>query len=407
MEDKSIKMSPVKVNGQLGRVLFFAPIPPPYSGPESVTEMLLHSDLGKNFRISYIRANFNSVNASKGKLNRNNLLAAFRLFPALARRMISDRPNILYTIISQNRLGVLRNAVVVTLANMFGVKIILHSHGGNFRSYYQNSSYWDRLIAKYVCKKCHTFIVLANSLKDQFREVLPGGYRVRTVYNAVDAGKLFPRVGSYDKLVRVRFRGTDKRQLVVLFMGYHSANKGYYDLMAAIPGVLKTCPFVKFVSAGETVKRDSFKIYDNNPAVNAQKKRELVDIGLQRTHAVGTVHGEEKSKLFLEAAVFVLPSYSEGMPIVVLEAMAAGLPVVTTPVGAISELFHDGSNGFLVSPGKPEEISKTLITLLTNEPLREKMGRINYEQARLKFNVKNMAYEMYSVFKDVINTPPK
>ena len=405
MGDKSTKMSPVEMNGQLGKILFFAPTPPPYSGPESVTEMLLHSDLGKNFRISHIRANFNPVNASKGKLNRHNLLAGLRLFPALAHRMISDRPNILYTIISENRLGLLRNALVVTLANIFGVKVILHLHGSNFRSYYQHSVYFDRLVAKYVCRKCHTFIVLANSLKDQFREVLPGGYRVSAVYNAVDAENLFPSVYSYDQLVRSR--SMNERRLVVLFMGYHSANKGYFDLMAAIPEVEKACPFVEFVSAGEAVKRDSFKIYGNNPAVTIKEKRKLVDFGLHRNHAVGTVQGEEKSKLFREADVFVLPSYSEGMPIVVLEAMAAGLPVVTTPVGAISELFHDGSNGFLVNPGKPEEISKALVTLLTNESLREKIGRINYERARLEFNVNRMAYEMCSVFKDVINTSPK
>ena len=104
---------------------------------------------------------------------------------------------------------------------------------------------------------------------------------------------------------------------------------------------------------------------------------------------VGVVTGEEKAKLFKDADLFAYPTYFhlEGQPVAILEAMASGLPVITTDKGSITEMITDGRNGFIVSPSSPHQIAEKIGLLIANKSLREEMGTRNRSLAREKFNL--------------------
>ena len=104
---------------------------------------------------------------------------------------------------------------------------------------------------------------------------------------------------------------------------------------------------------------------------------------------VGVVTGEEKAKLFKDADLFAYPTYfhPEGQPVAILEAMASGLPVITTHRGSIKEMITDGRNGFIVSPSSPGEIAEKIGLLIADRSLREKMGARNRSLAREKFSL--------------------
>ena len=88
----------------------------------------------------------------------------------------------------------------------------------------------------------------------------------------------------------------------------------------------------------------------------------------------GWINTEERDRLLEEGNIFVLPSYNEGLPLSMLEAMAWGLPVIVTPVGGISEIVSDGENGLLVEPSNIEQLSDAMKSLIANEELRISLG---------------------------------
>jgi glycosyltransferase involved in cell wall biosynthesis len=86
--------------------------------------------------------------------------------------------------------------------------------------------------------------------------------------------------------------------------------------------------------------------------------------------------------------VFVLPTYAECLAVVLMEATAAGLPIVTTDVGALSEALVPGQSGMLVPAGDAGALAAALERLVDDEPLRRRMGRAGYELAQRKFNAR-------------------
>ncbi|HVL76715.1 MAG TPA: glycosyltransferase family 4 protein, partial [Noviherbaspirillum sp.] len=138
--------------------------------------------------------------------------------------------------------------------------------------------------------------------------------------------------------------------------------KGTYDLLRAVARVVKTHPDLKLVLAGDgEIER---------------VRREVVRLGLtSHVEVLDWVSGRRKEALLERAAIYVLPSYCEGLPMSVLEAMAAGLPVVTTPVGGVPEAITDGLEGRLVVPGDVDALCEALDALLSQLELRRQMGQ--------------------------------
>ncbi|MCZ2096654.1 MAG: glycosyltransferase family 4 protein, partial [Anaerolineae bacterium] len=100
---------------------------------------------------------------------------------------------------------------------------------------------------------------------------------------------------------------------------------------------------------------------------------------------------------------FILPSYRENFPSSVLEAMAAGLPVVVTPVGALTELLQDGVNGYFVAPGDDRALARRIVELARDPVLREAMGRANRARVRGAFTPAIVFGQIGDLYAQVLN----
>lgn len=142
----------------------------------------------------------------------------------------------------------------------------------------------------------------------------------------------------------------------VLFLGELGKRKGCYDIPDVIKQVKKNVPNVKFVLAGAGSEMDEKAIKQ------LIKEKDVTE----NSTFPGWIRGDIKDKRLREADVFFLPSYNEGMPMSVLDAMGYGLPVVSTNVGGIPKIVHDGENGYCCEPGDIIQFSNKISQLLTN-----------------------------------------
>lgn len=177
----------------------------------------------------------------------------------------------------------------------------------------------------------------------------------------------------------------------ILFLSRVEKEKGIYETIDSFNKLINKYPDAKLKIAGTGTELKPVKDY-----VNRQKIRGV--------NFLGWVADGDKIKVFDEADIFVLASYSEGMPISILEAMFMGLPVVTTNVGGVKDFFEDGRMGFKVKIGDSGDLSKKLDTLLANADLCRSMGNFNKHYAHDHFSSKKICERLERIYESVIDS---
>ena len=163
--------------------------------------------------------------------------------------------------------------------------------------------------------------------------------------------------------------------LTVLYLGWIEREKGVFELLECIRRLRQVdqVPRFKVVMAGDG-------------AATAQVRQELHAQGLAGcVELPGWIDSQEKLRRLGEAHLLVLPSYMEGMPNSLIEAMAAGLPVAATEVGAVADVVSHGINGLVVPPRNVDRLFEALQQLLMDAELRARMGRAGWRIAQQRF----------------------
>jgi glycosyltransferase involved in cell wall biosynthesis len=172
---------------------------------------------------------------------------------------------------------------------------------------------------------------------------------------------------------------------LVLFLGRLEARKGIYDLLDAIAALRAAVPDVRLVCAGDG---------DRVGVARYAARLRMADA----VRFTGWVGPSGKRALLESAAAFALPSYDEALPISLLEAMSAGVPVVASPVGGIPEVVQDGVSGFLVAPGDRAGLERRLRSLLLDRPLAARVGAAARESARLRFSPQRVLPQLEELY---------
>ncbi|NPA79607.1 MAG: glycosyltransferase family 4 protein [Thermotogae bacterium] len=349
-------------------VVAFVPLGPPYAGPEVSNSILLKPDK-LPFNIHIINTSYQQSNAEKGHITRRSLGAWAKNLYRLLRTLVSVGPDVFYFNLSATPLGLLKDWVVVSLAAPFSARVVGHARGGHYGRLYREGNPLVKLLALWTWNRCHRILVQSEGLKGQFKGVVPE-YKLGVVPNPApeEFFRITPKYG----------------ERVVLFVGHRSVAKGWTTLLAAVPRIVERFPDVRFLVMGTEIEEETNITWAPKESVREAWKRYVVDEGLEdRFRIYEDVFGEAKLRIYSSASVFVLPSYSEGFSMAVLEAMASGLPVITTPVGALPEVLPPSTP--FVQPGDVEGLVEALSRLLESETLRMEMGRLNREAA-LRFH---------------------
>lgn len=178
-----------------------------------------------------------------------------------------------------------------------------------------------------------------------------------------------------------------EQEKVILFVGRIAQEKGLMYLIKAIPRVTKVFPSISVLMVGE----------DQGIQENLIKAAE--NLGVEKiVHFLGPKFGYELARTYRKARIFVLPSLYETFGLAILEAMASGLPIVTTRTGGIPELVEDGSNGMLVGPRNHEALAEAIIKLLSDPDLSLGMSKRNPVKAK-RYSWESVAESIEGIYK--------
>lgn len=267
-----------------------------------------------------------------------------------------------------------RKSAFVLPATWSGATVILHLHGAEFMQFYHDESgpFAKRAI-RYILEKCTRIIVLSESWRKTISEITPS--RIDVIANPA-----LPLRGE------VAFAAREPATL--LFLGRLGRRKGIHVLLQALVRVKEEHPSVRLLCGGDG---------DLDEVREAAERLGVADC----VEILGWVDETRRAGLLATASVYVLPSFAEGLPMSILEAMSAGLPVVTTPVGGIPEAIADGEEGLLVPPGDTEALASAISRLLSDAPLREAMGARGRAKFDACYDANVVLPRLESVYRDL------
>ena len=244
-------------------------------------------------------------------------------------------------------------------------------------------------ISKLVLRRADVVIALTEDMKTEMQKIYSRD--VAVIPNGIDLESYEDLPTKEASRQRLALNNNDK---IILFVGTLRPVKGLKYLIQAMNMVRQKDTKARLMLIGYGEERQSLE--------GLVKELDLGD----RVTFVGKVPNEKVPEYMAASDIFVLPSLSEGFPVVILEAMASGLPIVATKVGGLPEIVKDGENGFLVKPRGPEELADKVLALLENEELRRGMIRNNRNKVQ-QYSWENTVGQLEAIYSHVVKGTDK
>jgi glycosyltransferase involved in cell wall biosynthesis len=340
------------------RVLVIGPVPPPQGGIASVLEDLVNSELSLSYRFDLFPRQPSLPKNLRGPVQRTvfRLRRFLRFFIVLLR----DRYDLVH--IHSPDAAFLGTVIFTALARLARVPVLLHLHGTDWQSFYPEASEFRKMYTRLGLSLPERVLVLYALWKEEIARIAPRA-RVEVLRNLAH-DDLPPSEGE-SRALRHRC-GIAQDDFLVVTVGSVGKRKGTFEILEAAADIAQRDPRVKFVLVGAEEKPGEF----------AEARRRQQQLGVEKSvKLTGEVPRETIPNFLAAADVFLLPTYFEGMPVSILEAMRAGLAIITTPVAGVPEMFTAEGSCIFIRPGFPDQITAALLRLTEDESLRQSLGQ--------------------------------
>lgn len=347
------------------KVLLVSPLPPPTGGiatwtvgykryceSNGVQLTIVNNALkcSRSEQIAQKRSCFDEVNRT------------FRVIYDLIRKTQKERPDILHLNSSCSRFGIFRDCICALIGRIASVPVVVQCHCN-----VQDQVHGKLAVCafRFMVSMAKRVLVL-NRFSEEYGNRYAAG-RVEVVPNYVDRNDLFARETVSEKIRRA------------VFVGHVRREKGAIEILKAA----EQLPDVHFTLVGPI-------------------QQEIADMTCNsNVELVGTQTHEQVLKMLREADVFLFPSYTEGFANALLEAMAAGLPVIATDVGANAEMIEN-EGGIIIPMGEADSIVRSIELLKEDRELRLKMSTWNVEKVRSTYLLDAVMEKLTEIYKEVI-----
>jgi glycosyltransferase involved in cell wall biosynthesis len=377
MEAASIASA--RVTATLPAVIVVGPLPPPYHGGSVATAFVLRSRLAAECRVVHLDTSDRRGLRNIGRFDVGNIRLALRHVTRLLAMLRAEKAAAVYVPLAQNYLGLLRDAALVLPSLLAGRSVVLHLHGSGLREFYDGADPAMRAMVRLMISRAARVIVLGEALRPMV-DGLAAPDRVAVLPN-----------GTEDDFGEAPNRAGRSGAVRVLYLGNLMRAKGFLEVIEAVALLRERGHDVELDLAGGFASgQDSRDATERMASIAAHV----------RLH--GVVEGARKRELLEAADIFAFPSHSEGHPYVVLEAMAAALPVVTTTLPALSETVIDGTTGLLVAPRSTPDLAAAIGRLAADAELRLRLGLAGRERFTEKYAFTVWSVELARIVGEVV-----
>lgn len=291
-----------------------------------------------------------------------------------------------YTIVQINpsieRKSFLRDGVFHVLARLLRRKTIVFVHG--WHTYFQPTVEKHLWLFRLLYGGADAYVVLSN----EYKEFLRAWGVTGPIHNEVTIADEDELVGfDINQAIDEKVADPETR---VLFAARVTAHKGIYELIDAMVMLQERYPKLRLIIAGDSAELDAVKAY-------------VAGKNLKDTVFTGWVEGKEKEHVYKSSHLFAMPTYYEGFPQAVVEAMAVGLPVVTRFVGGLRDFFKNEVHGFITDSKDPVVFADYIERLMTDKELYRRVSLNNYLYAQENFLASRAAERMERVYRSVVH----
>lgn len=363
-------------------VLMLGPAPHAVSGVSTHLKQLMASALGERFTLLHYQV------GSEGRVETRPIAWLRLVFDPwrFALRVMIVRPGIVHINTSLNFKAFWRDVAYLLVAKLLRRKVVYQVHGGALpQEFFRGRPLLTSLLRR-VLRLPDSIVLLARSELRAYQAFI-GAERVKLIPNAVE----IPPAG-----VVKRRAPRDGRPFRITYLGRLIRSKGLFELIEAMSALRDYGYPFELVLAGDGPDYADLQWYCDLLHV-----REWVRFP-------PPVMGTAKSHLLSTSDVFVLPSHAEGLPYALLEAMAAGLPVVATAVGGIPDVVENEANGLLIAPNEPRQLTAALSSLLDDGELRARLGAAARERIVRSYSIERLVGDVGQLYDALCppHTPP-
>lgn len=345
------------------KILMLGPARNVKGGMTAVVDNYFDYGLDKEVDLKYIET----------KNDKNIIRKLVKMFIGYFEYIINLKKYDIIHIHMSSRKSTIRKGIYLKTAKRYNKQAILHIHGGEYKIFYENEcNERQKKRVREILNLADKIIVLSEEWKNFFKGLVEEE-KIEVIYNSIVIPKDFEKNLNTQK---------------ILFLGRIGPKKGIYDLLDVIEELIKKYPKLMLYVGGDGET-------DNIKRIIAERNIE------NNVKFLNWVKGEEKEKLLRECSFYILPSYNEGMPISVIEAMAYKNVTISTEVGGIPSLIKNMENGILVKPGDKEALYKNLELLLEDDKLRKKLSDAARIRAEKDFNINSNMKKILDLYNNL------
>ena len=350
-----------------------------YGGLVTSCRELVNSSFPQQFNLTLIDSTQVS-NPPPGLLIR--ALIAIRRFALFVFKVCWVRPDAVL-VFSTSGLGLLEKGVMGRFSQLVGARLLMFPRGGYLLRNYENSRLM-RICSRIAFKKANKVLCQGKQWQSFVTEKLGRKREDAPIVENWTASKELLQIGTN------RSRDQNESPLKILFVGWLDREKGVMDILRALLGLSGKSRFrIEFVGEGNVLNEAKDFVGEN------ELDKEVV--------FSGWLDGSALRKAYQRSEVFLLPSWMEGLPNAMIEAMATGLPPIVSSVGNIPSVIEDGKNGLLIEPKNPDSISNALNRIMDNKLLLGKWGKNAHEYARDNFSTEVAVKKLSNVIHEVLS----
>lgn len=361
------------------KILICGILPPPFFGHSAMYKILMESAFVDAFEVIFLDMRFWSYEKHK-KVTLTKLLKLVKYFVQYIYLILRRRPGYILYNISFDKMPFLKDVFFCGAGKLLGCRIVLHDMGQYVRELHDSSGNFYQSLICWLLKNVTAIVVLGESVKSVYK-----GF--------IDDQRLFVVPGSVEDTRHLQIAGSrnGSSDINILFFSFMSESKGVFTAFKAVPKVLAEDSRIRFTFAGPV----------GSELVQTALSQLKQTFNLRVEHLGYIGDALERTKMYRNADIFIFPTHRDVFGLVLLHAMAEGLPIVASREGSVLEIIQDGVNGFLVEKGNADQLAQKILSLAGDPQLRQKIGSTNRERYVSVYSPQQYAANMIHAFAEI------